>query len=120
MTDSIGYDSDDDLELLDGVSIERLNEMTNDEIEDEFHHSSNSDPERMRLLTYLLQRTSKAPSTILVPGAEVIERIEQLPLPDILKHYLCYQLSFTSVVDLMNSATAPLTNSAATMVAPAH
>ncbi len=89
--------------------------MTNDEIEDEFHQSGNSDPERMRLLTYLLQRTSKAPSTALVPGAEVIERIEQLPLPDIVKDYLLYQLSFRSVVDLMNSAV-PLdksTNSAA-------
>ncbi|KAH9402955.1 hypothetical protein TYRP_015719, partial [Tyrophagus putrescentiae] len=111
-----GYDSDDDdLELLDGVTIERLNRMTNDEIEDEFHQSGNSDPERMRLLTYLLQRTSKAPSTALVPGAEVIERIEQLPLPDIVKDYLLYQLSFRSVVDLMNSAV-PLdksTNSAA-------
>ena len=103
----------DDIELLEaGINVDRLNEMTLEEMEDEFLTGGNGDPDRLRLLTYLLQRTSKAPSNILVPGAEVIERIEQLPIPEVVKDYLYYQISFPSVCDLMAASNAPMTNSA--------
>lgn len=109
------HDDDIDMELLDGIHIDRLNEMGLEEIEEEFLNGGNGDPERLRLLTYLLQRTSKVPSATLAPGAEVLERIETLPLPEVVRAYLTYQITFPSVNDLMNASNAPLVNSATTL-----
>ncbi|KAJ6215941.1 hypothetical protein RDWZM_010441 [Blomia tropicalis] len=95
----------------------KSSKRSNQEIEDQFMNGgNNNDPERLNLLTYLLQRTSIDQTPTPVPGAEVLERIEQLPLPLSVKHYLCYQYScMPSVYDLINSTTAPLQHSASVM-----
>lgn len=91
------YDSE-----LDEATIDRLNQMTLDEIEDEFATGGNADPEKLKLLTALLRRTSSKPSENLMPNIEVLERIEELPLPDVIKSYLNYEITFPSFDDIMS------------------
>ncbi|XP_075678600.1 uncharacterized protein LOC113798829 isoform X3 [Dermatophagoides pteronyssinus] len=91
-----------EIDDLSDIELERLNRMTIDEIEDAFITGGNGDPERLKLLTILLRRQSIKPSPVAsLAGTQVIERIENLLLPDILKRYLNYEISFTSIHELM-------------------
>ena len=116
MNDNDGNDNDyESIELLEGTSIDiqRLKGMTTDEMEDEFLTGGNGDPERLKLLTYLLQHTSTMTSPNIVPGSEVLKRLNQLPLPIVLKNYLTYEMSsmFPSMLDIITSTFAPLEHS---------
>ncbi|XP_075587382.1 uncharacterized protein LOC124500147 isoform X3 [Dermatophagoides farinae] len=87
---------------LNEIESQRLDRMTMDEIDDAFIIGGNGDPERLKLLTILLRRTSIKPSPASqLAGTQVIERIENLLLPDILKRYLNFEISFTSIHELM-------------------
>lgn len=87
-----------------GLSEEQLahvNEMSVDEIEDEFITGGNGDPQRLQLLTFLLRRTSLQPAGCSLTGSQVIDRIEQLPIPDVIKRFLNFDISFQTIDDIM-------------------
>lgn len=90
------FRSNNPYDSLSEIEQERLNRMTVDEIEDAFVIGGNGDPEKLKLLTILLKRSSSKPIQSVPIIEEIIERINNLPIPSILRCYLNYEISFRS------------------------
>lgn len=82
--------------------MQQFNQKSLSEIEDEFITGSNSDPERLKMLTTLLHYTSSMTRKQVCPNSEVIDRIEELPLPSVIKNNLNYEQTFLSRDRLVN------------------
>ena len=80
--------------------LQHINQMTEDEIEAEFIVGVQNDDYRFRMFAYLIRRASLNTEYYRCYGAQVAERIEKLPLPDVVKKYLNYEISFASIHDM--------------------
>ena len=75
--------------------LQHINQMTEDEIEAEFIVGVQNDDYRFRMFAYLIRRASLNTEYYRFPGAQVIQRIERLPLPELMRKYLNYEISFS-------------------------
>lgn len=95
------YEPKTDCQELDEEQLKRLDEMTPAEIDDAFLRTGNTDWEQLKLLSVLLKRSSEKIPQLMIPGSQIIKRIMKLKLPEIIKCYLNYEISFLTIEDVM-------------------